>query len=261
MSDDPVIEAVRALAGKLSGAALIAWSAKLPNTAPTAGASAALVAPWATGAHAHVNRFLKRWRERFPEVSGEALGLSLRTWIAANEGVPEIELTWSGPMPTTSHLRRTEQVLLQMVEQAQESLWIITYSAYDVAEVKSALQAAVKRGVDVRFVLETEESGELKGDPAKALGVGEGAKVYVWPEDKRPKTESQRGVLHAKAAIRDDIELLLTSANLTGSAMHFNMELGIVIRGDEARRAIEHLRALQLSGELERQAGGATGGE
>lgn len=112
--------------------------------------------------------------------------------------------------------------------------------------MKTALQAAIARGVDVRFVLETEENGNLKGDPAKALGVGHGATVCVWPREKRSEINGKRGVLHAKAALRDDEELLVTSANLTGNAMHLNMELGLFARGAGAVHQLSaHLTTLE----------------
>lgn len=250
-ADDEVIWAVRSLARELPSKQLLGWAAQLPSSAPSAAAAGPLVAMWAPGAGQHVDRFLRRWRERFPAVTGQALALALRAWVAATDEAPEIELTWSGPMPPSSNLRRTEQVLLQMIERAKKSLWIITYSAYDIEEVKTALQAAVARGVDVKFVLETEENGNLKGDPAKALGVGEGATVYVWPHEKRPVVNGKRGVLHAKAALRDDEELLITSANLTGYAMHLNIELGLALRGPgESTRLRRHMNDLIRRGDL-----------
>jgi len=154
-------------------------------------------------------------------------------------------------MPAGSTLRRTEQVLLEMIETAQRSLWIITYSAFDVADVKEALQAAVMRGVEVRFLLETQEDGALKGDPRKALGLDEHATVYVWPRDQRPEINGQCGVLHAKALIKDDSELLITSANLTGNAMHLNVEIGVRDHcALNAQAILEQVQRLIMSDQL-----------
>ncbi len=56
--------------------------------------------------------------------------------------------------------------------------------------------------------------------------------VFVWPADKRPKDQrGYAGVLHAKCALADSSILLVSSANLTESAMTSNIELGLLVRG------------------------------
>jgi phosphatidylserine/phosphatidylglycerophosphate/cardiolipin synthase-like enzyme len=244
-------QAIQALAEDVSGRVLEDWAAKLPDRPPTPEEMGRYLIPWAASARPRVRAFLDQWAADFPTVTGSAVALGIAAHLI-REPQP-VEITWSGPMPAGSTLRRTEQVLLEMIETAQRSLWIITYSAYDVADVKEALQAAVKRGVDVRFLLETQEDGALKGDPQKALGLDDHATVYVWPRDQRPEINGQRGVLHAKAVIKDEAELLITSANLTGNAMHLNMEIGAIDPGaSSARAVVGQVHGLVAEGSLRR---------
>jgi phosphatidylserine/phosphatidylglycerophosphate/cardiolipin synthase-like enzyme len=53
--------------------------------------------------------------------------------------------------------RRTEQVLLDLIEHAERSLILVTYSAYKVPRLVSALRAALDRGVSVTLILESPE--------------------------------------------------------------------------------------------------------
>ena len=48
--------------------------------------------------------------------------------------------------------------------------------------------------------------------------------------------------MHAKAVIADRSVAFVTSANLTGSAMDHNLEVGVLMRGGTARQAAPALR-------------------
>jgi cardiolipin synthase A/B len=120
----------------------------------------------------------------------------------------------------------------------------VSYAAYKVSDLVSALHAARGRGVDIRFVLETAEAsgGALSFDASAAFAalVGQ-ARFYVWPAERRPPG----GKLHVKAAIADEDCALVTSANLTGAALDQNMELGLLVRGGPVpRRLSRHFMSL-----------------
>jgi phosphatidylserine/phosphatidylglycerophosphate/cardiolipin synthase-like enzyme len=90
-------------------------------------------------------------------------------------------------------------------------------------------------------VLEDAEIGQGKVafDALAAFGpeVAQHAGVYVWPMDQRPAGPAgQRGSLHAKCAVADASQLLISSANLTEHAFNLNIELGVLIRGGELPR-------------------------
>jgi phosphatidylserine/phosphatidylglycerophosphate/cardiolipin synthase-like enzyme len=148
-----------------------------------------------------------------------------------------LELVWTGPAPAGSTLRRTDQALLEVINRAQKSLLIVTYAAYDVAEVREALLAAEARGVRLAFILESKEEsgGKVTFDAAIALGPLAGrAAIYVWPLEQRPRDHQGRpGALHAKCALADGSLLFVSSANLTGFALRLNMELGLLIDGGD----------------------------
>jgi cardiolipin synthase len=130
----------------------------------------------------------------------------------------------------------------------------VSFAAYRVDVVPTELAAAAERGVVIRLILESGETGggTLTFDAAKAFeALGDGVTFYVWPTEKRPVLERGRASLHAKAAIADDHTAFVTSANLTGHDIAENMELGLLVRGGAIpRRLSEHFRELIADGTL-----------
>jgi phosphatidylserine/phosphatidylglycerophosphate/cardiolipin synthase-like enzyme len=74
--------------------------------------------------------------------------------------------------------------------------------------------------------------------------------MYTWPAEKRPTTgKGARASLHAKCAVADGERLLVSSANLTEFALTVNIELGLLVEGDDTpRRVQQHLESLIESG-------------
>jgi phosphatidylserine/phosphatidylglycerophosphate/cardiolipin synthase-like enzyme len=169
----------------------------------------------------------------------------------------QLELVWTGPNPERSGLRRIDQVLLSMLREARESILLVTYASYKVPVIREALWDAVERGVSLRLVVESheKEDGARGLDPTRAYGkeLVERADVLVWPLVNRERDENNRfGVLHVKSAVVDGAQMLLSSANLTGSAMTMNMELGLLIKGGELPGRVEaHITSLVRHGVLE----------
>lgn len=179
-----------------------------------------------------------------PEISSERLAWFLRGASAmdqvrrANE---TLDLVWTGPTVEALPLRRTDQVLLDLINAAEREILIVAYAAYKIPELVSAMKAALTRGVRILLVLEGMEAGTLKFDGLPALGkeVCEQAEIYVWPADKRLCDEKgNRGALHAKCAVADRASLLVTSVNLTEAAMSRNMELGLHVKGGESAQRV-----------------------
>jgi len=114
-----------------------------------------------------------------------------------------------------------------------------TFAAYRVPEVAKALQDAVERGVRVVFVLESDtiNGGKVNFDPLPHLTLHHsgGVEVYSWPIESRTKDGQGRfGTLHAKFAVADRRQLLVSSANLTEFAFNLNIELGVLLTGGVA---------------------------
>src|SRR5258708_23053658 len=111
--------------------------------------------------------------------------------------------------------------------------------------LRDALGAAVGRGVAVMAVMEALQgagsaiSGEEPGMAFHGLGV----ELWHWPAARRAE---QGAKMHAKIAVADRRELLVSSANLTHSGVGKNIEAGLLVRGGTApQRAAEHITALR----------------
>ena len=196
---------------------------------------------------------LDAW-ESEPAVLGPIVATALLAAIDTAEtlrSAQSLEVVWTGPSSAEVPVRLTKEVLLEVISGATSSLLIVSYAAYRVPEVVSALAAAAGRGVDVRLVLETAagSGGRLSQDAATAFSdLPASVRVYKWAADRRTSTSGLDGAMHAKAAIADEHVALVTSANLTGSAIDANMELGLLVRGGGVpRRLARHFASLVSS--------------
>ncbi len=226
---------------------------KLPGPSPDGhGDVVRLVASAAF--EAAVTRLWRAWNDE-PAPSGPALALALRVGAATAQhlrGASQTEIVWTGPSSVYVPVRHSSQVLFELVETAARRLTVVSFAAYRVERVTAALGRAARRGVDVRLVLETKEDsrGRLSDDAADAFGaLAHVASFWVWPAARRTEHAS----MHVKAAIRDAAAALVTSANLTGSGLEHNMELGVLVTGGPvARRLDDHFTALMERGDLVR---------
>lgn len=199
-----------------------------------------------------VTDLLTVWQKDNPTMQGESIAAAL---CAAHHAVEQaqaalsIEVVWTGPEVSRIPVRRTEQVLLQLIRAASQELTLASFALYKVPKITQALIAALNRGVQVRIIAETTE-----GDTFVPFGVEAGlgqevarrSDVYEWDKAKRPRDKSGRhGSLHMKVAIADRHHLFITSANLTNYALSLNMEMGILVRSSAiARQVSEHLDQL-----------------
>lgn len=165
------------------------------------------------------------------------------------DGSGAIELVWTGPRTGLIPTRRTEQVMLEVIESANTDIFLVTYVFYKASSVVDALNASIDRGVKVSILMESsiDHGGAVKGDGVKAMAEAvPGSTVYVWdPEAKKTEGDALSASVHAKCAVADKKLAFITSANLTSAALERNMELGLLIRGGTApERLRSHLAAL-----------------
>ena len=155
------------------------------------------------------------------------------------------ELVWTGPTTPFVSARRTEQALLQVINSAEQSLFITSFVAYDVSTIVKALNAANDRGVAISMLLELsqEHGGSITFDAiGKMRTLVPAANLYAWRDKADPFSD---GRVHAKVAVADGRMCFITSANLTGHALEKNMEAGVLIAGGSIPNLLfEHLRAL-----------------
>jgi phosphatidylserine/phosphatidylglycerophosphate/cardiolipin synthase-like enzyme len=171
--------------------------------------------------------------------------LAARHVLARVASGQSTELVWTGPTTPFVSARRTEQALLQVINAAKTSLFITSFVAYDVSSIVKALNEASARGVFISMLLELsqEHGGSISFDAIGKMKVlVPSARLYAW----RDKAEEfSDGRVHAKVAVADGNICFITSANLTGSAMERNMEVGLLIAGGQIPCLLnEHLGSL-----------------
>lgn len=159
-----------------------------------------------------------------------------------------LELVVSGPSTPALHARRTEQVLLALVGQAEQEILLVTYSLHMYESLRAELASAISRGVSITVLAEDRaDQPGFNGDPAVALA-GLAVVRLRWPAAQRPKPWAS---LHAKVVVVDRAAALVTSANLTEVAAGDSLEAGFTLRGGEyPRRFAEHIDRLRSDGVL-----------
>jgi phosphatidylserine/phosphatidylglycerophosphate/cardiolipin synthase-like enzyme len=204
----------------------------------------------------HAEQLVECWSE-LPGLGGESFGLALLSALAMRDAEREsetVEAVATGPSTPHVSLRHTRAVLLDLISHASEQLLLVSFAAYKVPDLVQAVAEAVGRGVSVRMVLEAaeESSGALTHDAAKAFAaLGGAVEFYIWPQDRRPAGVS--ATLHAKAVVADGRAAFISSANLTGSALDHNLELGVLVRGGPVpRRLADHFSSLMAARVLRR---------
>ncbi|MBX3182881.1 MAG: DISARM system phospholipase D-like protein DrmC [Polyangiaceae bacterium] len=212
-----------------------------PSAAPNANTLADTPA-----ARAAVTRVVIAWGQvqvSGDEVAGMLLGAAEARLRVERE--LSVELVWTGPTTRFVPTRRTEQVLLDLIASAMRDIFLVSFVAYDVSSVVTALNEAANRGVLLRILLEASMShgGSLNYDPAAIVRSHvPSAELFTWKDKPEPFID---GKVHAKVAVVDGTRAFITSANLTGHALEKNMEAGVLIHGGPVPKSLsDHLRAL-----------------
>lgn len=199
-----------------------------------------------------VAKLLALWATEHPDWNSSSLATALMSSaysVRQSRQEVNVELVWTGPEVTKIPLRRTDRVLLQLIEEAKTELTLISFAVYKIPEIAQVLIEALNRGVQVRLIAENPEiADKIPFGIKEALGkdIIEQAQVFIWPKHKRPvDNEGRYGSLHIKSAIVDSHKLFITSANLTQYAFTLNMEMGVLIQSrylaNQVERQIEDL--------------------
>ncbi len=193
-------------------------------------------------------------------VGADALALSIDVSMKTARTIQakqEVSTVWTGPATEVVPLRRTEQVLCEIIDAAKETLLVVSFVAYRADDVLSAIKRALLRKVSVMMILETEKEsgGKVSFDQAAKYKLDfPGLELYTWPLEKREKdAHGHFGAIHAKCAVADRSVAFVTSANLTEFALELNMELGLLVRGESVPASLQdHFGALISRGILKR---------
>lgn len=243
---EQLLDAVAAVVGLVSPEKVQAIATRI-RRADASKANGALIGvagtPAATGL---VEQLIYAWRAT--TVSAEELALMLLTGchvVAKAAKQQSTELVWTGPTTPFMSTRRTEQALLQVINAAEHTLFIVSFVAYDVLAIVRALNAADERGVSISMLFESSQNhgGSISIDViGKMRALVPAAKIYAWTEKEGVFSG---GRVHAKIAVADRCICFITSANLTGHAMEKNMEAGVLISGGSVPKSLEeHMQSL-----------------
>lgn len=243
---EKLLDAVAALVCLVSPEKVRAIATRIRQTdaSKVAGSLSGMVGtPAAAGV---VDQLIDAWRAT--SVGAEELALML---LAAGHVFTKAtnqqssELVWTGPKTPFVSVRRTEQALLQVINAAEQTLFMTSFVAYDVSTIVKALNAASDRGVAISMLLESSQDhgGSINVDVIGKMRIlAPDVKLYAWQDKAEPFSD---GRVHAKVAVADGKMCFITSANLTGYAMEKNMEAGVLMSGGNIPRQLdEHLRSL-----------------
>ena len=138
-------------------------------------------------------------------------------------------LVWTGPLVGTKAVY-TIDTMLEMIRSAKYSITLVGYVIYDTAKpLFDELKKARKRGVKIQFIF--DKAKKYRSVIEKMWNGTDIPEIFSY----KPKEKSS--VLHAKVLIIDDARILVTSANVTGSALNRNIEMGLYHSGKAAKDA------------------------
>jgi len=192
-------------------------------------------------------------REAGLERTCAALAAAVATRSRHEAETEQIGIVWTGPatIPVPNH-RPTAAVIHELIASAKGHITLATYSAGNVDDLIVALDKRHRDGVDVRLVLETVRSDGTGPDCPKVFkSLIPYVRALEWPRKSRPSHDWTS--MHVKILIRDADAVLVTSANMSGTAIRDNMEVGVELRGGSiAGRLRQHFDDLESNGALAR---------
>lgn len=199
-----------------------------------------------------IDRFYGSWKGANGAVGPIEVSVALKAAASAvtlMESRGALELVWTGPKTDLVPTRQTEQAMLEVIESALHELFLVAYVFYKAPSVVDALNAAIKKGVEISVLLESPLSagGNVTIDGMKAMRAAvPGIKIYHWnPSDRKDEGDTASFSVHAKCAVADEKTAFITSANLTTAALERNMELGVLVKGGQLPAKLHgHLKAL-----------------
>lgn len=188
-------------------------------------------------------------------------------WLEAVEAVrsetPRPSLVWTGPEVPGLHARDTREVIDELISRAEQSLWISTYAYFDGKKVFDhlAMRLEAKPNLSVFLILNIHFDMDRPDRDSAVSRARDRLWKHNWPGSVRPAvyyfpeslvgSNHERAVLHAKAIVRDEKEVLVTSANFTDAALSRNIELGVLLHDAAlARTVVRHYERLIEAGRL-----------
>ena len=118
----------------------------------------------------------------------------------------------------------TDETIHQMISRAKSKIIIIGYYVWNMNELFERLDK-LSKNIEMVFILNDENIEDHSNEITQYW------KGYIKPKifvlNRKLFTKKQLNKLHSKVIIIDDQEILITSANLTFTAMNENIETGV----------------------------------
>jgi phosphatidylserine/phosphatidylglycerophosphate/cardiolipin synthase-like enzyme len=161
---------------------------------------------------------------------------------------PRVECVATLQQPLSIPARPTRVVIREMVAASRRSILAAGYLITDGSDLLPLAQEAAARDVRITLVCDRE-----RGDATRIRA--------TWPTNIRAPTllinadpNLADAKMHAKVLIVDDEHLLVTSANFTWHGQAVNIEYGLRLSGEPARRTALFFKTLKRLGVLTRPA-------
>ena len=185
------------------------------------------------------------------EVTGRSLADALRASAVAVKTVSsyeKVEALVTGPH--RGDMRRSEQGLLEVIRGARFRLWIVSYVLRaGMDHVLGALQERAQADVEVNVLLD-HRPDTANWSFGRFESQAPACKLFIWPDHLREVGDKYAN-LHAKCAVADGRQALVSSANLTEWAMGKNLEVGFLVTGGSTPRELDsYLQGLKILGEI-----------
>lgn len=218
-----------------------------------------LVAEGRTSVVASLQKLQALWKSQFADHNAASLCALLQcTYAGAMQSLERAhttEVVWTGPRVEGSFLRGTRQIVQDIVRSARHELLVVGYWIAGTDESESVINSiieqisdAVDRGVTVSVVLDrgNKPYGKNNRDTLIELWPSGSAlpTILTW----HVPTANAHSKLHAKVLVADRKDALVTSANLTRSALDINMEMGVRVSGAPSEQIAAHFDLLVQSG-------------
>ena len=188
--------------------------------------------------------FVKEIKSNAGKMTSNEIAIALKTAIITasyvKESIGKQELIWTGPNDSEIRFRNTETSLNYIINKSNNRIFITSYAVYMPEAILESLIRAEERNVKIEFLLESsvEHGGAMQIDSVALLKKYlQNAIFYEWCSENKNNKSS----MHAKCAVADGINAIVTSANLTSKAMNDNIELGILLEGGPLPRVIQSI--------------------
>lgn len=159
-----------------------------------------------------------------------------------SHAAPTVPDTWVQPYCDSPMDREnvSEHIYLQMIQEAEKSLYITTPYLMVDDSMLSALKLAAKSGVDVRIITPRHPDKRLVHFTTRSYYrdlISAGVHVY----------EYTKGFIHSKNLVVDDTAACVGTSNLDFRSLYLHFECGVCIYGHDTVRDVkeDHLHTLR----------------